>query len=206
MYDRGEIMTEEERMSIVDWIKNNNTKTQKLSLNRSQYKLYLNDKDVPIAIWKIKKRLIEREGLHEYRQDPAFEDILICIYNGGIIHPHTDPNGLDGMMHCRFNVFLQVPKRFDTYYGGYLVEAKNRHYVMCRSGIDLHWSSINTDDTRISISFGYLLLEKKVKEIYKIPVSIEKTGLPDREHLLYEWWYAIYIYIRNRKEAIKRGI
>ena len=186
MYDRGELMTEEERMSIVDWIENNDAKMETLSLNRSQYKLYLNDKHLPIAIWKIKKRLIEKEGLHECRQDPLFQDMLACIYNGGIIHPHKDPNALDGMIHCRFNVFLQVPKNLDTYYGGYLVEAKNRHYVMCRSGIDLHWTNINTDDTRISISFGYLLPEKKVNEIYKIPVSRINTALPYKDSILYE--------------------
>jgi hypothetical protein len=179
MYDRGEIMTKEERLSIVEWVKTNIEKMQVLSLNRLQYKIFIDDMILPKAIWRIKKRLIEREGLHEYRQDPMFHDILINILNGGIIHPHTDPNGLfDGTIHCRFNVFIQVPDNFDTYYGGYLVEAKNGHYVMCRSGLDTHWSNMNTTESRISLSFGYLLPQKKVDELYNTRGAIQNKGIP----------------------------
>lgn len=179
MYDRGEIMSEEERISILEWLtalkKNNNLR--KLSNRRWDYTLYIDDKIIPIAIWRIKKRLIEREGLHTYRQDPLFEDLLTLIPNGSILHPHTDPNSLDGSMHCRFNVFLNVPEVFDTYYGEHLVEAKNRHYVMCRSGIDTHWSTLNQEDDRVALSFGYILPMKKINELYIIPKNVKISSL-----------------------------
>lgn len=172
MYDRGEIMTENEQNSILDWVKAmiSNGTPRRLENNKYDYDLKIDDKSIPIDVWKIKKRLIEREGLREYRQDPTYKDLIMIMSNSGILHPHTDPNGLiDGTIHCRFNVFVQVPEKLDTYYGGSLVQAKNRCYVMCRSGLDLHWTSINTDDMRIVLSFGYLLPRQKMDEIYKVP-------------------------------------
>ena len=172
-------MSEEERISILEWLTTlkKNNKLRKLSGGRWDYTLYIDDKIIPIAIWRIKKRLIEREGLHTYRQDPVFEDLLTLIPNGGVLHPHTDPNSFDGSMHCRFNVFLNVPEVFDTYYGEHLVEAKNRHYVMCRSGIDTHWSSLNQDDDRVALSFGYILPMKKINELYIIPKNVKISAL-----------------------------
>ena len=75
---------------------------------------------------------------------------------------------------CRFNIFLQVGE-CDTYYGGYLVEAKNGHYVMCRSGADIHWTSLNMGCSRIALSFGYLLPRWKMDELYKIPEDRKKV-------------------------------
>jgi hypothetical protein len=156
----------------------------------------MDDKTVPIAVWKIKKRLIEREGLHTYRQDPIFEDILTLLSNGSVLHPHTDPNSLDGSMHCRFNVFLNVPDVFDTYYGEYRIEAKNRHYVMCRSGIDLHWSSENKMDDRVALSFGYILPMKKINELYIIPKNAIISSLKKTNYInhLINYYYFSFLY------------
>ena len=164
-------MTEEERLTILKWIENKSGLTPIIK-KKFTFIMNITDNTVPIAVWRIKKRLIEREGLHEYRQDHAFGDIVLVIANGGILHPHTDPSGLiDNAIHCRFNVFVQVPETLDTYYAGYLVEAKNRHYVMCRSGIDTHWSSLNTSENRISLSYGYLIPQNKLDKLYQIPAG-----------------------------------
>jgi hypothetical protein len=172
-------MSEEERLTILEWLESlkKNNKLRSLSNRRWDYTLHIDNNTIPIAVWKIKKRLIEREGLHTYRQDPAFEDILTLLPNGSILHPHTDPNSFDGSIHCRFNVFVNVPNIFDTYYGEYRVEAKNRHYVMCRSGIDMHWSSENKTDDRVALSFGYILPMKKINELYIIPKNAIVSSL-----------------------------
>ena len=196
MYDRGEIMSEEERLTILKWFQGlkQADKINKLTFHRGDYLLLLDDKTIPIEIWKIKRRIIEKEGLHEYRQDPLFKDLITLIPNGGVLHPHTDPNSFDGSIHCRFNIFINVPGVFDTYYGGYLVEAKNGHYVMCRSGIDMHWSSLNKDDDRIALSFGYLLPMKKIDELYILPPEGKKTILePIRGYAkLMNYFHAFY--------------
>lgn len=175
-------MTEEERLSILEWVEKkivewdkNKSGLNPIIHHKFTFGINITDNEVPIAIWRIKKRLIEREGLHECRQDQAFKDIILIIPNGGILHPHTDPTGvIDDAIHCRFNVFVKVPESLDTYYAGYLVEAKNRHYVMCRSGLDMHWSSENISENRISLSFGYLIPRKRLAELYQIPAGTVK--------------------------------
>jgi hypothetical protein len=175
-------MSEEERLTILEWLETlkKNNKLRRLWNRRGDYQLYMDDSTVPIAVWKIKKRIIEKEGLHEYRQDPQFGDILTLIPNGSFLHPHTDVSSLDGSVHCRFNVFLNVPDVFDTYYGGYLVEAKNRHYAMCRSGLDLHWTSENITDDRVTLSFGYMLPMEKMNKLYVIPDSVVVSSIIGR--------------------------
>lgn len=161
-------MTEEERLSILKWFATKQNNLHKLSMNRADYKININDNDIPIAIWRIKKRINEIEGLKEYTKETKFQDIVTVVFKGGGIHHHIDPNWIDGRIHTRFNVFLQVPQNFRVYYAGQLVEAKESHYVMCRSGLDYHWSNTNTEDTpRIALSFGYMLPISKIDEIYK---------------------------------------
>jgi hypothetical protein len=163
-------MEEEERLQILRYIYNKNFLCNKLSRFRADYKLELPDKTIPIAIWKIKQRLLEREGLKEYRSDPNFGDLITIIFPSGELHKHRDPNGGDLSIHTRFNIFLQLPDKHDTYYGGDIVESKEGHYVMCRSGIDFHWSDTNNELLpRIALSFGFMLPLEKVNTLYKIP-------------------------------------
>lgn len=174
MYDRGEIMTEEERLQILNFVHTSDIQYMKLPGIRGETKIHIDDPRIPIAIWKIKQRLLEREGLKEYRSDPNFMDTLNITLPGGYIHPHKDPNGPDLSVHSRFNVFIQLPDKHNTYYNNILVETKERHYVMCRSGVDMHWSSVNmTEIPRIILSFGFMLPVKKVLELYKFPKRLE---------------------------------
>ena len=174
MYDRGEIMSEKERLEILKFIYSDTFIFNILSYNRADSKISLDDKKLPIAIWKIKQRLLDREDLREFRSDPNFEDIITIIFPGGGIHPHTDPNGIDFTFHTRFNVFLQIPDKFNTFYGEEMIDAKERHYVMCRSGIDVHQSVINnTAIPRIALSFGFMLPISKILKLYKVPNRVE---------------------------------
>jgi hypothetical protein len=178
MYDRGEIMSEEERLQILKYIYTADILFNRIPINRSEYPIKLNDPTIPAAIWKIKQRLIEKEGLTSYRQDPNFEDVISVILPGGFIHKHRDPNGGDLSVHSRFNVFIRVPDKHDTYYGGRIVESKERHYVMCRSGLDIHWSSVNKElIPRISLSFGFMLPIHKVTVLYKVPETTPTSDL-----------------------------
>ena len=175
MYDRGEIMSETERLEILNWICSNFCTLHELPFNRRDYKLELSDKSIPIAIWKIKKRIMDIEGVRQYRKDPVFEDLITIILPNGSIHPHKDPNGWDSTIHTRFNVFIQLPTipTYHTYYAGRPIESIEGHYVMCRSGLDLHWSSyLRENRPRIGLSFGFMLPREKVDAIYKLPPNM----------------------------------
>jgi hypothetical protein len=171
MKNRGYIVTEEEQAEIITWVSDNFDRMHMMSGRRKDYKMLPTDSSLPPCIWKIKERLVKREYLHRYQTDPHFGDLITLIGNKkGYIHPHIDPN-LDGLFHARFNVFLQIPPGvFRTYYGGYEVEAIERGYVLSRSGIDIHWTDVNTSPYhRIALSFGFLLPLEKLELLYKVP-------------------------------------
>jgi hypothetical protein len=169
MYDRGTIMSKEEQEAILNFIYNKDFKCSSLSGNRLDFRFTIDTKNIPIELWKIKQRIMDKEGLREY-SSTILDDFIAIIPPGGFIPRHIDKNGWDGHIHVRFNVFLKVAPNCQAYYADIPVEAKERHYVMCRSGIDFHTTSLNTDTfPRISLSYGFMLPFKKVDLIYKAP-------------------------------------
>jgi hypothetical protein len=162
-------MSKEEQEAILNFIYNKDFKCSSLSGNRLDFRFTIDTKNIPIELWKIKQRIMDKEGLREY-SSTILDDFIAIIPPGGFIPRHIDKNGWDGHIHVRFNVFLKVAPNCQAYYADIPVEAKERHYVMCRSGIDFHTTSLNTDTfPRISLSYGFMLPFKKVDLIYKAP-------------------------------------
>ena len=186
MYDRGEIMSEEERISFINWVCEhiNTLTTHRPGLVGHTFNR--ENKEVPAIVWTILDRIIEREGLQEYKEsyDDAFfkkyhygrtgvyRDHVAIIFPGYNIKRHTDVNQ-PGRVHSRFNVFFQVPTEGGkTYYGKDTVEIKERGYVLCRSGIDTHWTEIiKGGQPRITISYGFQLPLWKLNEMYRPPFN-----------------------------------
>jgi hypothetical protein len=188
MYDRGEIMTEDERNNIIKYILKKDTLHATTEGTRADYRFDLTTKNIPVELFKIKQRILEREGLRGYETHTNFDDLVTFVLPGGKITRHTDKNSFDGLIHVRFNVFVQVPKVCNAFYDGILVDAKERHYVMCRSGIDPHWTDVNTDTiSRIVISYGFMLPFNKVEQLYKIPAEhyTSYRGAISLRYLLY---------------------
>lgn len=208
MYNRGSIMNDEERLCIHDWaigLMSNSLMTE-LSNKHLKYKIdaIKNDPNVAQIVFEIRKRVEEREQLLSFEKDIHVNDFVEIVPTGGNIHRHCDQNYLErGLFHVRFNVFITLPKLGAvTYYDGHVIDSVEGSYVLCRSGIDEHWSDINDDVVpQISLSFGYLLPCEKVddlckdtnigtytqyyplsinkpKQFTKIPITIEERGLP----------------------------
>jgi hypothetical protein len=168
MYNRGSIMSEDERKEIYNWAISMRPKMNFLSNNRRNYTLIDSDTEIHPLVHTIRKRIEEKEGLTPYSREEKIKDFMAIISPGGYIYKHTDPNNYDKkLLHIRFNVFISTPKEGGkTYYAGQEVETKEKCYVLCRSGIDEHWTEPSDDDNyRISFSFGYLLPPKKVDEL-----------------------------------------
>jgi hypothetical protein len=171
MYDRGQILTLQEKENILNFIYADGFMCSPITGNRADFKFDLTSK-VPGELWKIKQRIIRREGLHDYSSYSYLGDRITFIFPGGYIPPHIDKNELDGMIHVRFNVFIQAPEDCDTWYDGIRVDVRERGYVLCRSGIDRHWTGINkTMVTRIAISYGFTLPAEKVEALYMYPLG-----------------------------------
>jgi hypothetical protein len=178
MYDRGRIMTEEERHEIIEFVCASFFETRarpdKLVLS---YDLTPLDASIPNCIWRIKKRLIERENLHPYSIEPIFRDFIGIILTGGSIGKHTDKN-IGDFIHTRFNVFIELPNgHVKTYYGGREVDSKRGHYTMCRSGMDMHYTDTNIHYLpRITLSFGFLVPRHVLNTQYaSIPRPVVRT-------------------------------
>jgi hypothetical protein len=185
MYDRGAIMSEEERLKIKNWCLSVCSTSKILSFYRACFALNPNDKSIPPIIFEIKRRIIEKEKLTGFQEEPRLKDFVAFILPGGRIPMHKDPNdAFSKLYHVRFNIFIETPRKgCATYYGGTKVTAIPGNYVFSRSGIDEHWSDRNEDiRPRISLSFGYLLPYWKVNEL----CANKSIGIYDNDNPLPE--------------------
>ena len=173
MYNRGPIMSKKERDTLNEWanelLSNNNMSSLEFgkfarTLDRSSVDSKLNN---PLC-FEIQKRIEEKERLTANSREDYLKDFVTVVPKNAFIQKHTDPNDLrNNLFHVRFNVFISVPENdMNTYYDGHIVETLECCYVLCRSGIDEHWSDINVNDTpRTSLSFGYLLSMEKIDQL-----------------------------------------
>lgn len=170
MENRGQILSEEERIEILDWINDNQYLLFDIENGRNMYQFNTENTTIPDCIWNLRNRIIEKEKLHSEIQEPLLEDFISMILPKGFIHAHTDPNH-ENFIHIRFNVCIQHPSDdFKVFYGGFPVDFSNGVYALSRSGIDKHCSTVNNSTLpRISISFGFLVTKEKLIKLFKPP-------------------------------------
>lgn len=152
-------MTEEERQEIITWICEN---FFQLLISNDVHKLdhifSIYDKTVPMAVWRIKNRIIHKEKLQKYMSEHIGQDMLLLHIQGGNTKKHKDSN-IDNHYHIRYNVGVNIPqKTAKAVYNAEEVDLKTGNYVMCRSGLDFHLVEENTDPfPRIVISYGFYI-------------------------------------------------
>ena len=152
--NRGAIITEDERISILNWVLENQSSFPRIIWSRLSKRVTPDDHEL---IHEIKKRIIEREGLHDNPLDETLGDFISVVEPGGRIHRHRDHN-TKCFLHVRFNVFIQLPKKgCTTYYNNIPIQAQEGCYVKSLSGVDMHYSDVNEDTIpRIGLSYGFL--------------------------------------------------
>lgn len=116
----------------------------------------------PDALLEVMK-FIESEILkdEEYQYDPHFENFLSFNYSGARIHKHTDPN-LEGHIHTRFNLILQIPKEGGLpIYNSEMFSIENGMLWRCEAGKYTHeTTSVIGDLPRINLSYGFQIKSK----------------------------------------------
>ena len=159
------ILSENEQAQIVEWVTKNYHRLKSPGHNRYMNQLDLLP-DAPSCIWDIKKRIVDKENLHNAIQEPLFRDAIGYMIEGGQLHRHTDSNK-GSLVHTRFNVYVQLPKKGGRpIYDETLCNLKERTYICCRSGIDFHHCElVEGDRARIVVSFGYLLPYERIKNV-----------------------------------------
>jgi hypothetical protein len=109
MYNRGEIMSEIERQTIYNWVINTLwSKLETITFNRLHYFLNRNDSSILPLIWEIKERIVNKESMGGFQQEPTLKDFLAVIPKTAYIQKHTDRN-IRELVHIRFNVFISSP-------------------------------------------------------------------------------------------------
>lgn len=173
------IMTTEQQKEIVEWVKINYTYFKSSGYNRYMQLLNYFD-DVPKCIWEIKNRIVDKELLHEFQEEPIFKDSIGYMMDGGQLHNHVDPNPInEELYHTRFNVYVQIPNKGGMpIYNNNLYQLKEMTYICCRSGIDYHsCEKVEGERERIVLSFGFLLPFERIKNItYNYSSSTEIIG------------------------------
>jgi len=178
-----EIVTLEEQQTIINWVNENQNvfihnplnggnfmfiDLLKETTNDSNNKL-INNKIVYDIFANIKNRIELLENLKDCK---TFFDLGHFIYYmepGTKLHRHKDDNDVDSY-HIRFNVLIQNPESGGIpIYAGKKIKTKERCYVICRSGLDYHESTvINGNKSKILISFGYSINKDKIHLYSKI--------------------------------------
>jgi hypothetical protein len=161
------IISIEEQMIIIDWTKKNYYKFKKTGFNRSMIGLHLVP-DFPEFVKEIKQRIELKENLKEYKQEPLIRDAIAIMFNGGKLPEHLDKNQENNkLIHIRYNIYVQIPLKGGLpVYNNQIIEIKERNYICCRSGIDLHSClEVEGEKERIILSFGYLVPIEKIHEI-----------------------------------------
>jgi hypothetical protein len=161
------IISLEEQEIIVNWVRNNFIYFKINGFNRWFQQLdFFNS--IPDCMWKIKERIIEKENLYNYQQEPMFRDSIGYIKHGGELHLHKDPNPEGGeLFHTRFNIYVQLPiKGGFPIYDDVVHNLKERTYICCRAGIDLHKCvKVEGNRERIVLSFGFLLPYDRIANV-----------------------------------------
>lgn len=158
---RKDIITKEEQSLLLNWVYDNECKFI-INPNGSNRKFYSYSFDfspqTPILLYKIKQRIIKKEKIKKYLEEPRFGDYVGWITDGGFINRHKDKNFGD-LNHVRYNLFLSVPHRGgDPIYNNWKITPKERKYYKCNSGNEFHsCKRVIGSKPRIVISYGFLV-------------------------------------------------
>ena len=111
----------------------------------------------PKLIFEIRDRIVKRENIKEYLNEPMYGIMVTWISSGGHIHPHTDV-GLHNYSHIRYNLPLTLPiTGGKTFYNNECIKTKESHYIKCDTSKVHQTSIVNGPIPRICLSFGFLI-------------------------------------------------
>lgn len=176
MSSNREVVTTDEQLFIIEWIKNNSSQ---LKLNQANFNQFVDISDCLGTLYTvcqtIRNRIILKENLHRYSSLENVNDFIYNLPPGTKLHYHVDNkykldgtfnkfddlsnNGTYSKMMIRFNVCIQKPEKGGRpIYAGNCIELIERSYIICRSEIDPHTSEfVYGSKSRINISFGFII-------------------------------------------------
>ena len=150
------IISKKEQKILLEWIYENEDKfTPNPAGPERKFYSFGDDPTFPQLFLDVKKRILEKENVKPFSENPysrkgdPYKDY---------IHPHQDPTE-EPYQHVRYNLFLSTPKkRGRPIYNGKKLRMRERSYIRCNSGNELHGSDLVLGNKpRIIVSYGVLL-------------------------------------------------
>jgi hypothetical protein len=117
-------------------------------------------KFVPDLVYKLKETIIKLEQISPAITDPANEDLISAVGDGGYIEPHIDYNGMDETYYTRrYNLLISLPTDGgQPIYNGRVLNLNVKSIWRCDAGLYTHSSVINSGGgIRINLSFGFMI-------------------------------------------------
>lgn len=161
---KNPIISDKEQKLLLDWVLSIDEK--KMQFNHLCDGYFFNSElleenasiEINNLIKSIKQRIIIAENLNKNNiEEPIeLEDFIYIMPPGTKLHLHKDVNKKN-MYHIRFNLLLQKGEKGGIpVYAGKKVFCEEKCYVLCRSGIDFHTSTVvEGEKSRVVISYGF---------------------------------------------------
>lgn len=150
------IITRKEQQFLLDWIfKNEDKFLANYAGSHRKFLILHKIENVPELFYEIKRRILEKEKIIEWKIDPFFGDMITFNTTGGFIHNHKDEAELN-KEHIRFNLFLSKPKKGgDPILMGKKLHFEEREYIKYYVNKQWHGSlPVQGNKPRIAISYG----------------------------------------------------
>jgi hypothetical protein len=164
-----EIITIQEQKELLDWIYSNE---DKFKVNKAgPYRKFINLTQLskfekPELFHEVKLRILQKEKILVWMQDPFFGDLVTCNLTGGFIHEHVDPT-LPNREHLRFNLFLSKPEHGgDPVLLNKKLNFEERQYIKYHVNKHFHKSlPVEGTKPRIAISYGISITTEYLKNL-----------------------------------------
>ena len=160
---KNNIITEKEKDILLEWTYENEHKfiQNEMGSHRKYYK-FTHESGVPRLFFDVKKRILKRENIKSWTEEPMYMDYIGWMSEGGFIQRHKDAeyhSSIGLLRHVRYNLFLSVPyKGGDPVYNERKLRMKEMNYVRCNSGSEYHrCEPVEGNKPRIVISYGVLI-------------------------------------------------
>ena len=159
------IISKKEQKILLEWIYENEDKfTSNPAGPERKFYSFGDDPTFPQLFLDVKRRILEKENVKPFSEKPysrkgdPYKDYIGWVSHGGHIHPHQDPTE-EPYQHVRYNLFLSTPKKGGRpIYDGKKLRMRERSYIRCNSGNELHGSDLVLGNKpRIIVSYGVLL-------------------------------------------------
>ena len=162
-YAYRNFIDDETKQVLLDWIDLNSQSFNVNPLNKGRkVKMFSTEDSIYELITTIKNKLIEIEGIDDWKQEPMYGDFIGINSEGSSIHVHTDYNNGD-YIHTRWNLILSYPEEGGhSMYDGEINVLEEKLIWKCVAGRYFHGSTeVIGSKPRVTLSLGFLIKEVK---------------------------------------------